>query len=259
MNRWFEERRNLFVKNMFKEFYETFSGVIKIYEHYIATQDVSFEEIDTLVGKEAEKGLLWRLKDGCHQLWRNTDPEKELNGCLLDWVLGSVFHEAMKLKENIYMYQYYGPLAENMKKRDGGGTVKFCGVECKRFMERTRKEIHRQMENLGFMFGRACYLLRTMLPDQAHNDLLVRYLIENDHVGETLWSESLDDLLTEMFHSPETGYCAAAKSYCAGQWYERALQTYTSAVKVNPDCEEARRNISRIQALLKKQERLSHS
>lgn len=259
INEWFEERRDLFVKNMFKEFYETFSVFIKIYEHYITAQNVSFEDVNGLVGKESEKGLLWQLKDGCHQLWRNSDPEKELNGRLLDWVMGSIFHEAMKLKENIYMYQYYGPLAESMKKQNGTGTVKFCGVECQRFMDRSYKEIQKQMETLGFMFGRACYLLRTMLPDQAQNSLLVRYLIENEDVADNLWSEPINDILAEMFDSPEQGYCTAAKSYFEGQWYEPALQAYTTAITINPECEEAEKNISKIQPILKEQKQLMPS
>lgn len=251
-NKWFEERRSLFVKNMLKEFFETFMAFNDIYEHYLASQEVSFEQIDTLVGKESEKGVLWRLKDRCHQLWRDADPAEEMNGRLLDWVLGSIFHESMKLKENIYMFQFYGPLAESMKK--GHSTIKFCGVECQKFMEKTNQEIQKQMENLGFMFGRANYLLRTMMPDQAHNDILVRYLIENENVVDQLWHEFLDTLLGEMFNSPEDGYCLAAKSYCDGHWYQKALQAYSLALKLNPACEEARKNIVSLQATIKEAE-----
>ena len=106
-NKWFEKRRSLFVKKMIREFYETFIAFNTIYTHYISAQEVSFEHIDKLIGKESEKGLLWRLKDLCHQLWRNANPQEEINGRLLDWVMGSIFHEAMKLKESIYMFQFY--------------------------------------------------------------------------------------------------------------------------------------------------------
>lgn len=249
-NRWFIKRRDMFVKNMLKEFYETFMSLQSLYEKYLARQQVSFADIDQLVGTENAKGSLWRLKDRCHQLWRDTDPAREMNGCLLDWIMGSVFHEAMKLKENIYMYQYYGPLADEMKARDQDGTIKFCGVECQRFMERTVREINRQVDNLGFMFGRANYLLRTMMPDQAGNVLLVRYLVENEPLVDILWSESLPSLFSEMFgDGPEYGFCVAARSYAEGHWYDKALKAYGVALDINRHCDEARRNIVQLQAM----------
>ena len=145
------------------------------------------------------------------------------------------------------MFQFYGPLAESMKKENN--TVKFCGVECQKFMERTYQEIQKQMENLGFMFGRANFLLRAMMPDQAHNDILVRYLIENEDIVDYLWNERLDALFNEMFASPEEGYCLAAKSYLEGQWYQHALETYSIALKKNPACKEARQNIESLRAI----------
>lgn len=251
-NRWFEERRHLFVRNLLKEFTETLTVFIALYEKNLTARQISFDQINRLVGRESEKGLLWRLKDHCHQLWRDTNPHGELNGCLLDWVMGSLFHEAMKLKENIYMYQYYGPLAKGMGNGSAGGTIKLCGIEFERFMDRTDREIEKQIETLGIMFGRANYLLRTIMLDQAENPLLVRYLVENEQVVETLWSESLIDLFRDMFGGqPEEGFCLAARSYLEGDWHQNALNAYAAALAVNPDCEEARTNSFKLQALLR--------
>ncbi|MGV1100858.1 hypothetical protein ACUUL3_15785 [Thiovibrio sp. JS02] len=255
-NGWFEERRSLFLKNMFKGFSETFCRFRTLYGHYTANRAVSFAEIDHLVGTENRKGRLWDLKDRCHQLWRDADPQADLNGCLLDWLLGSIFHEAMKLKENSYMLQYYAPLAETMKDRHGG-SAKFCGVGCQRFMERTISEIEHQMESLGFMFGRANYLLRTMLLAQADNPILLRYLVENPEIPQELWSESLEDLLADMFpQGPEYGFCTAARSYQEGDWYAKAQATYLKALAINPDCHEARHQACRMQALARQEAQL---
>lgn len=246
-NTWFEERRSLFVKNMFKEFYETISRFREIYEGYTGSQEISFEEIDRLVGRESRKGLLWSLKDRCHQLWRGADPEREMNGCLLDWLLGSIFHEAMKLKENIYMLEYYGPLAEKMKKKNAAETIKFCGIECQQFLERSRKEINQEMENLGFLFGRANYLMRNLVIDQAENYLLVRFLIEQSEVTENLWSESLEHLFTDMYpQGPAAGFCLAARSYLEGDWVDLAKKAYGKARELDPECREAGESLHRL-------------
>lgn len=254
-NKWFAGRRDFFVTSMLKGFYRTAGGFLQIYQDYLKTGTVPYDEIDKLVGTENRKGCLWSLKDDCHQLWRNGDSAFELNGSLLDWIIGSLFHEAMKLKENIYLYEFYAPLAHDMKGEWRLEIQKFCGVECRRFMERISHEVDRQMENLGFMFGRAIYLLRTMLPCQAHNPLLLRYLIEHRDVVSELWSESLDEIFKDMFHGvPENGYCFAAQSYFDGNWYEKALAAYQEALRINKHCEAAVLGTCQLEAILKKVE-----
>lgn len=254
-NTWFEERRQLFLKNMLKGFYETSSRFLAIADRYDRTGKIPFAHIDGLVGTETHKGLLWTLKDRCHQLWRNADPQDEMNGCLLDWLMGSIFHEAMKLKENIYLHHVYGPLAEAMKRREAVGTVTLCGEEYRRFLDRVRREVESQMDNLGFMFGRANALLRVMVRHQGENRLLVRYLVENPEVVEQLWSVGLDDLLFEMFpEGAEYGYCAAARSYMEGDWHRRALAAYQKALAVSPACEEAQRHVHLLRALWRDQQ-----
>ncbi len=251
-NRWFEERRHLFVKNMFKGFGATLGCFLAIHEAYATSGRVAFADLDALVGSESHRGHLWLLKDRCHELWRDSDPKEDLSGSLLDWVIGSIFHEAMKLKENTYMLQYYGPLAEAMRKRSDAHSVKFCGDECQRFMARTRDEIGHQMESLSFMFQRASLLMRTLLIDQRENALLVRYLIENPGLVEQLWSEPLIRLLTDMFpEGADQAYCLAARSYRAGDWHQEAQAAYRQALTVNPACEEAHRHIHQLEGMLR--------
>lgn len=251
-NHWFEERRHLFVKNMFKGFCKTHGCFLAIHQAYAASGQLSFADLDALVGTESNRGHLWLLKDRCHQLWRHSDPEHDLSGSLLDWVIGSIFHEAMKLKENTYMLQYYGPLAEAMQKRSDAHTVKFCGDECHRFMARTREEIGHQMASLAFMVNRANLLMRTLLLDQTENALLVRHLIENPEVVEQLWSEPLARLFQDMFpDGADQAYCVAARSYLAGDWHREARAAYGEALALNPDCEEAQRHIHQLEGLLR--------
>ncbi len=243
-NRWVASRRHLMVRNLFQEFFVTFDTFVGIYEHYITRDEASFEEIDRLVGNESRKGLLWRLKDSSHRLWRDADPKEELHGRLLDWALGSLFHEAMKLKENAYMYKYYRPLVEELQAGHAADCLRFGGVEGQRFIERTGREIRRQMLNIASLFNRGSYLLRLMLPEQAGNALLVRFLLEEEEGVASWWGEGLDALFVEMYPlMPETGYCLAAASYLDDQWYEQARQAYRRALAVNGDCEEAHRRL----------------
>lgn len=247
VNRWFARRRDYFFTKMLKCFYQTTASYNKIYLHYLAKGYISYDEIDHLVGSEKSKGRLWLLKDDCHQIWRDADPSIEVKGCLLDWVIGSLFHEAMKLKENIYLFQFYGPMAQDMTPQWHAEIQSMCGIECHRFMGRISREISRQVENLVFLFGRANYLLRTLLDSQSTNALLLRYLVEHEEVVLDLWFESLDEIFTDVFSGrPERGYCIAARSYLDGNWNEKALQAYSRALHLNSECAEARQGVMQI-------------
>ncbi|MFH1215914.1 MAG: hypothetical protein V1706_05360 [Pseudomonadota bacterium] len=251
-NGWFAGRRDFYVTRFLQGFYRTSEGFLEIYRDYLQSGRLYYGDIENLVGSETQKGHLWRLKDDCHQLWRNADPACDLNGCLLDWVIGSIFHEAMKLKENIYLFQYYGPLTHEMEEREQQRTLSFCGLECRRFMTRISREIERQMESLGFMFGRASYLLRIMLPEQSGNFVLLRYLVEHDVEARDLWGESLEEIFSDMFPgAPENGFCYAARSYYEGNWYEKAQDAYQAALRINRQCDEALRRSCQLRVILK--------
>jgi hypothetical protein len=254
-NSWFEEKRSLLIRNLLKEFHGSYSSFLLLYDRYLVSSEVSFAEIEQLVGSESRKGPLWRLKDTCHRLWRQVDVQEEINGRLLDWVMGSLFHEAMKIKENAYIIQHYRPLAEKMTCPPDDGERIVCGMEFERLILRTADESSRQMENLSLMLGRANYLLRLLMREQSHNVILLRYLIENEQVVIQLWSESLRELFQDMFSgAPEHGYCAAARSYLTDHWQEQALTAYAQALEINARSEEAQRYVLQLKALLHQRE-----
>ncbi len=54
------------------------------------------------------KSCLFRLKEMCHDLFRNSN-EASYKEKLYDITVGYTFHEAMKLRENLYQLEYYRP------------------------------------------------------------------------------------------------------------------------------------------------------
>jgi hypothetical protein len=257
-NRWFAQRRDFFVKNVFEGFYKNRTFFIGLYDRYNNTGQISFSDIAELVGVENHKGL-WLVKDRCHQLWRDGESRFDNNGFFLDWVVGSLFHEAVKLKENIYMFHFYAPQADEIKQQFKN-EIMGSDAACLRFMEGTEAEIRKQMDNLALLFGRANYLLRSMLVSQSGNVLLIRYLIERKDVVQELWSESLEELFDDMFPGgPEQGFCMAGKNYLDGHWHDRALMAYSAALEINPKCDDALRRISQIKITLRHKEEVEQA
>ena len=251
VNRWFLQRRDFFVRNVFEEFYKSYRSFTAIYEQYLHDEKISFAEMEQLVGVEKNKGL-WLLKDHCHQLWRDAGPQPgRQNSFFLDWLIGSIFHEAMKLKENIYIVSRYVPLAREINGLEGRERVTGNPDEWQRFLTSANREIPKQVENLAFLFGRAAYLFREEIIIQGENMLLLRYFFENPQVLKELWSESLDEIFADLFTgSPEQGYCLVGKSYLEGHWHEQALAAYSAALKLNNKCDEALRRISQVRLVL---------
>src|SRR5262245_34098177 len=70
-----------------------------------------FPELAALI-RDDEGSVMFRLKERTHALFRG--PEDAIRGpshreALFDLAVGSLFHEAMKLRENLYQREVYGP------------------------------------------------------------------------------------------------------------------------------------------------------
>ena len=85
------------------------SALEEQFETFDREGSVSFEVLDDLIGTKMNKGLLWRLKDTAHLLFRNEEGDP-LSGRFLDWGMGYIFHEAFKLREDAYQNLNYAPL-----------------------------------------------------------------------------------------------------------------------------------------------------
>jgi hypothetical protein len=257
-NQWLQRRRSYHVMVLYRDFQGAFLHFRDIYQAYADNGTVAYSELEKLVGSENDKGRLWQLKDRCHLLWRQEEG-RNIEGCLLDLVLGSLFHECMKLKENIYLREKYRPQLEQYLKflrqtppeeTPDPVSGSFQGHEWVRFLLQTGGESSSQMESLGFLFGQANFLLRRLLTEETHNKLLLRYLVEHEDQAAECWHEPLDQLFAELFYgSPELGLCGAAHSYQEGNWYEAAKKAFQRALQLNPDCHEARQQITKLEAL----------
>ena len=208
---WAAGHRPYHITRLYGDFHALLQRFRTLYADFLAGRPPSFQAISTFVGSEADRGGLWRLKELCHHLWRQEgNGEREaatpragdghgiggLEGTLLDWTIGSLFHEAMKLKENVYLRENYLPVIRRAMGPQAGAAgagpgPALLGMECRRFIERTESEIGRQMDTVGFLFGQANVLLRLLLAAEYDNQLLLRFLAEHEDIAEELWQEPL--------------------------------------------------------------------
>lgn len=270
-NPWFEKRHDFFVRRVIDEFFRLTISFEDIYLVYLEcrrgpraapgaglldgqtgeARSRLWDRLTAMVGTESEKGPLWRLKDLCHLVWPKSAEPREKGGSLVDWLVGAVFHEAMKLKENIYLLNSYGPAGPDPLPRQERM------IDVRGLTGRAAADVVGQMEQIAFLLTHAAFILRLMMPDLAPNMLVVRLLAEREGVVLRLWGETLEDVFTDMFYGDAAeGFCTAGRSYLRGQWFPQALRMYQKALAVSPTCDEAITKLVQLQAVVRENRQL---
>ena len=81
-----------------------------------------FDELQALAG-DTEASVLFRLKERCHALFRaGVFGDDVPRVALFDLAVGSLFHEAMKLRENLYQLEVYAPKVEAARREAESGS-----------------------------------------------------------------------------------------------------------------------------------------
>lgn len=280
---WFEQRRDFFVCQLFADFFAITRSFQEVYQSYRTCSTAGsggccdlltmqneglrctiWDQLTLMVGTEKEKGPLWHLKDLCHRIWPESEQSQNVEGSLIDWFIGSIFHEAMKLKEDVYLLNSYGPAAFKVSdpnvrllQQEVPASRLAQIMDSKGLTRRIVVNVIKQMEQLAFLFGQANYMLRTMTPSLAQNMLLVRFLVEQEDTVQELWGEGVTALFEDMFFgAPEQGFCAAGRSYMNGQWYPQALSMYQRAVDIDRGCDEAVIKMYQLQAMIRQNSEL---
>ena len=209
-----------------------------------------WDQLTVMVGTEMDKGPIWMLKDLCQQIWPEGGREPFLEDSLIEWLISSIFHETVKLKEDVHILNSYASAAFWVN--DSAPVSRLSRIiDRKGLIRRVAVDVMRQMEHLALLFGQTSNMLRTMLPALADNSLLVRFLVEREDMVEYLWSEELALVFSDMFSGKAAqGFCAAGKSYMSGQWYTRALIMYRRAVELDSRNVEAAAKVDELQRLI---------
>jgi len=197
---------------------------------------LTFREVRRLVADD-EDAALFRLKERCHLLFRDSDggPAASLEG-LFDLTVGALFHEAMKFRENFYQHAVYGPKIAALGREADPEEAELFG-EFEKMLEATRERMGESLEETQTLLAQTLRQFRRLLLAHRDNGRLTRYLVENRDQVEHVFGEELDALLEATHGSAGAGYLHAARSYLASGYFDRALGALGEAARrgVEPD------------------------
>ena len=195
-----------------------------------------FSDIGNWVDDKGQS-LLYHLKEKCHSLFRYM--EKELghkNEWLLDLAIGSIFHEAMKLRESIYQMEVYRPRYLQYKLKAGKSAYeKDYLQQFERIISKAEMGLAEGMEETRSLFRDAMAQLVDFFKENSKNPFLVRFLLEHQTLLQRVYgSKRIKEIFNLMFEKGFLdAYDFAGRSYLQGGHYDLSSLYFSKALKMD--------------------------
>jgi tetratricopeptide (TPR) repeat protein len=217
-----------------REFLLAHHALVRLFERHRAGA-LRWEEVARLVG-DTEASVLFRLKERCHALFRSADLGSDLPRVVLfDLAVGSLFHEAMKLRENFYQLEVYAPKVEAARRQAEPGSEALF-EEFARILAASRARLEEAFIESEALLQQTRRQFRVLLVTHRHSGLLARYLLENASLVEEVLGEPLDAVLASI-HGDDAvaGYALAARSYLQSGYFDEARRALAEALAREPE------------------------
>lgn len=232
---WLRAKEPEFVRDMVRDFCLVSRHLEREFKNYEQRGYVDFETLRYLIGEEMNKGLLWRLKDTAHHLFKNLANVPRV-GEFLDWGLGYIFHDAMKLKEDAYEQQNYAPWFRELADLEWNPEVRAVADDLGLVLGQTKESIEREITRIRYILYNSRRLLPLYLARHRDNELLARFFFAQRDLVREIFGERYDDLVQTVYgDNPEHMYLLAAMSLRKGGWMEESGRAIAEAERINPE------------------------
>ena len=226
--------------------HEELAGLIALYHK----SSLSFELVKGLVG-DNDASPLYRLKEKCHAIFRSEvadQPTEIRTEALFDLALGSLFHETMILRENLYQQERYGSRVEALKS-DANPLAPELSREFGRILNSSASRLGEAAEEVEVLLALTRNQLLRLLVEESDNALLARCLYEERDAVNAVYPQGLEALYEEVHGSLTNGLMKAAQSYLESAYYDEALEVLGKA-SPSEDLDRAVAFASAMQAFL---------
>ncbi len=243
---WLETNSPRFTAEILRGFCDVSLVLTEQFDRFDRAGNLSFPVLRDLVGEMLNKGPLWRLKDLSHHILRDAEGSPPA-ARLLDWAIGYIFHETIKLMEDAHQHRYYTPRLQGLMDR--------CipqeeAVLADDFFTITR-EIHADMSQgvarISRLLSHARAFFRLYAPSQAGNRYLARFLHDNEEQVREAFQEQFHPLLKALYsETPERMHLEAALSLLEAGHAERAREAALKAAALAPNRQDVADLLARV-------------
>lgn len=194
---------------------------------------VVFEDVQKFVGDDASS-VLFRLKESCHSLFRPVGSEESPEvgaGALLDLVVGSLFHEAMALRENLYQLESYGAKVRTLQTEPRAATDELL-QEFEKIHAASAQRLDEAVTEIDALLGQARRQFLHVLIEYREEGLLSRCLWEHADEVFATFDQDLIDLFAEIHGDSISALLLIADSYLDSAYYGDAIAVLEDARKL---------------------------
>ena len=194
------------------------------------SDDLRFEDLEHLVGDD-EHSVLFRLKGRCHALFRREPGRRAVamrREALFDLAVGSLFHEAMKFRENFYQREVYGPRVRALR-TESGAENEALFREFEKILSAVAQRLDEGLQESEALLMQTREQLALLLAEYRDNGFVTRCLIENRADVEAVFEEGLGALLALIHGDAAAGHLVAGRSYLASGYFAEAEAAFEGA------------------------------
>lgn len=203
-------------------------------------ESLRFADLAKLIDDRGQS-VLFALKERCQSLFRRRESRVSEKEQIFDLTVGTLFHLAMKLREDLYQLEFYGPKVKELGERGDGLTDRKALLrQFEELISRARNSFRDGMEEIATLLQEILPQFIDLLQEHRGNGLLVRFLIEERELVEGVLGEGALEKLFQAFYGPgmDQPYRLAGESYFQSGFYGRAAQVLSQALENNPDDEQ---------------------
>lgn len=194
--------------------------------------EISFASVRALVGDD-NHSVLFRLKQRSHALFRSDGAHRSQavrREALFDLAIGSLFHEAMKLRESLYQREFYAPRVASLKAASSEDPDELF-FEFERILEKSSARLFEVVAEVRILLAQTRDQLRRLLIERAADRVVARFLLRKRDAVSAAFVEGLEGLLEAMYGDVRAGLIEAARSLLESAYFVEASQTLREAAR----------------------------
>ncbi len=232
---WLEANGSRLTAEILRDFCEVSLTLEEQFTRYDDAGNLSYAVLREILGDQMNRGILWRLKDTAHHLLRNPR-ESTVAGRLLDWVLGYIFHEALKLLEDTHQHQYYGPSLMAMVEDNPSPELKAMANDFSLMAAEIQEDMRQAVDRIRRLLAHACLFFHRCYVGQKDNVYLARLLYDQEDMIREAFAGEFDNLCDAIYgNAKQTLFLNAATSLLHGGRREQALNALRKAKAMAPN------------------------
>jgi len=197
-----------------------------------APNEISFSSVRALVSDD-RSSVLFRLKERSHALFRSGGSPLSASvrrEALFDLAVGSLFHEAMKLRESLYQQEVYAPRIASLRDAASDDSDELF-AEFERIVDKSGARIHEVVAEVRILLAQTRDQLRRLLVERAQDRVVTRFLLRRrEEVAET-FPEGFEGLLDTMHGDLSSGLIEAARSLLESAYFVEGAQALREAAR----------------------------